>query len=208
MQTSFPLIFKICNIQNWTQLMETAYSGWIFLIRPVLFPFKKLSLCWGLTARRFCLLKCSLCQIIWLRSHKFLLCCGSETWQTTRCSSINHCLQFTTCETSQARKRLPLAATADRPLWEENKKLKYASLSVVKLWGLLDASSVVIHYDDRLWLPMHIDRWKRRCYFIHYFICCKATALWKVLICEINWLMSLWYHWYEWGCSQQVVSWA
>ncbi len=42
-------------------------------------------LCRGWSTKYFCLLKCSPCQIRWLKSHKFLPCRDRETWQTTRC---------------------------------------------------------------------------------------------------------------------------
>ncbi len=77
----------------------------------------------GQTSRYFCLLKCSLCQIRWLKSQNFFPCRSRETWQTTRCSLINHLLQFMTCMTSPTRKRLPLTTTTiDKPSWEVNKK--------------------------------------------------------------------------------------
>ncbi len=80
-------------------------------------------LCRGQTTRYFCPLKCSLCQMRRLKCQKFLLCCGRETWQTTRCSQSNHCLQFTTCMLSPARKRLLLTTTTDKLSWEVSKRI-------------------------------------------------------------------------------------
>ncbi len=97
-----------------------------------------------LTTRYFCLFKCSLCQIRWLKSHKFLPCRGQETWQTTSCSPINHRLQFMTCVTSPARKRSPLTTTADKPSLEVNKK---SNMLVFLSWGILDVVSAVILYE-------------------------------------------------------------
>ncbi len=71
-------------------LVETAASSWRGIIWGVL--------CRVQTTRYFCLLKCSLCWIRQLKSHKFLPCCGRETWRT-RCSLTNHGLQFMMCMT-------------------------------------------------------------------------------------------------------------
>ncbi len=69
------------------------------------------------------------------------------TQQSTCCSLTNHCLQFATCVTSPARKRPPLTTTTTlKPSWGVNKKIKCASLSVVRLWGVLGVESGV-HYD-------------------------------------------------------------
>ncbi len=44
----------------------------------------------------------------------------------------DHCLQFTTCVASAARKHLLLTTiTTDKPSCKVNKKIKHASLSVV-----------------------------------------------------------------------------
>ncbi len=85
--------------------------------------------------------KCSLCQIRWLQIHKFLSCCGWETRQTTCCSQVNQRLQF----------MMSPALATDYYYWQADvggrQKIKHASLSVVRLWGIPDAASVVIHYD-------------------------------------------------------------
>ncbi len=101
--------------------------------------------------RYFCLIKCSLCQIRWLKSHKFWPCHGRETWQAARCSLINHCLQFMMCEMSLARERSSLTTTTDKSSWKVNKK---SNMLVVLLWGVLDAASAVVHYDT-----LHKMKW-------------------------------------------------
>ncbi len=105
----------------------------------------------GQITRYFCLLKCSLCQIRRFWSHDLLSCHG---WKT-RCSPINHRLQFTTCVTSPAIKRSLLTTTVtDKLSWEVNKKVKHVSPSVVR-----------IHYarlNDWFSHPMLID-----CFWAH-----------------------------------------
>ncbi len=97
----------------------------------------------------------SLCQIRQLKSHKFLPCRGRETWQTTRCSLINHRLQFTTCVKSPARKCSPLTTPTDKLSREENKK---PNMLVFLPWGCEayemrhQLSSIVTNY----------TRWKSR----------------------------------------------
>ncbi len=101
-------------------------------------------LCWGQSTRYFCLLKCSVCQIRRLRSHKFLPCHSQETWQTKSCPLISHCLQFMICMMCVIKRSPLITATAtDKPLWEANK----ASLSVVRSWGILNVASLCCHYD-------------------------------------------------------------
>ncbi len=73
-----------------------------FFFTSLVGPYRNLTLGpslsnWGQTTRYFCLLKGSLFQIRRLKGHKFLPCHGRETRQTTRCSLINHRLQFMTC---------------------------------------------------------------------------------------------------------------
>ncbi len=86
---------------------------------------------WAVT-RYFCLIKCSLRQIRWLKSHKFWPCHGRETWQAARCSLINHCLQFMMCEMSPARERSSLTTTTDKSSWKVNKKIKHVSRFVMR----------------------------------------------------------------------------
>ncbi len=62
---------------------------------------------------------------------------------------IVHCLYFTFCVMSQARKRSPLTTTTDKPSWEVNKKSNMLVFFVVRLWGGVDEVSVVVSYDTQ-----------------------------------------------------------
>ncbi len=55
----------------------------LLLLSSVLPTYAHTPLCCGQTTGYFCLLKCSLCQIRWLKSPKFMPFCGRDTWQTT-----------------------------------------------------------------------------------------------------------------------------
>ncbi len=123
--------------QKWTTHVHMHYDFdwlWVFMsFIKLLWKSSKQD-----TRYLFCLLKSSMCQIRWLKSHKFLLCRGQETWQT--CSLINHWLLFMTCVMSPARKRsLLTTTTTDKPLWEVN---KVSNMLVFLSWGVLDTTPV------------------------------------------------------------------
>ncbi len=137
--------------------MSKSHSLWLF---PTMCYVAHLTAMPG-SDYYFFLLKCSLCQIRRLKSHKFLLCCGRETWQTARCSKIDQCLQFMMCLTSLAGKCLPLTTT-NKPSQEVNKK---SNMLIFLSWGckgVLEVASVVVHYmrwNDWLFhLMLLIDR--------------------------------------------------
>ncbi len=71
---------------------------------------------------------------------------GQETWQTTFCSPIIHCLQFTTCDVTSKE-----ALITDNYYWHAamggTQKIQHASFPLMRSRGDLDVVSVVIHYD-------------------------------------------------------------
>ncbi len=150
---------------------------------------RKTDLCWGQTTGYFCLLKCSLCQIGRLKSHKLLPCCAWETWQTSRCSLIYHRLHFTTCVTSPARKGSPLTTITDRPSWEVNKNQTCCCcVSAVRSWGVLTVASVVVHYDAlhetfdcRTWCSVIVSEATQSSMSIVGLISCTLTSTLNVL---------------------------
>ncbi len=106
-----------------------------------------LQLCWGQTTRYFCQLKCSLCQIRWLKSHKFLPC---------------H-LRFTMCDVTSKETK------ASDCYWQVlvggKREIKHARPSVVRSWVVLKAAFVVVHYDTlremkRYLRPIFIDHFR------------------------------------------------
>ncbi len=54
-------------------------------------------------------------------------------------------LDQSSCDVT-GEKRSPPTTTTDKPLWEVNKKIRHASLFVVRSCGILDAVSVVVRY--------------------------------------------------------------
>ncbi len=98
-------------------------------------------LCWGQTTRYFCLLKCSLCQIKGLKSHKFLLRDMTDMLLPDQSSFAVHDMHDVTSKEALA---------TDCYYWQAvvggKQKIEHADLSVETSWGFPDAVSVV-HYD-------------------------------------------------------------
>ncbi len=137
---NFANIAQALSTTDWLLLLFILYDTWLNLL-PV---------------------KCSLCQIRRLKSHKFLPRLGRETWQTTCCSLSSHHLQFITCWMPSERKcSLLTITTTDELLWEVNKRIKHASLSVVRhprcvvgchpLWHTMQDKTISCRTPDAHW---------------------------------------------------------
>ncbi len=92
-----------------------------------------------------CLIKCLLSQITQLKSYKFL----SQPRDMTDYTLLPNQSSFVVHGVHDVTRKEALA-TDYYYYWQGimrgKQKIKHASLSVVKSWGVLDAASVVVHY--------------------------------------------------------------
>ncbi len=111
--------------------------------------------------------------------------------------------------TAPARKRSPLTTTSDKPSWEVNKK---SNMLVFLSWGVLDAATVVIHYNKLCEMEQSIVAPDAHWSFLSSSatLCLRGRTIMRLISCNVHNTICkfscLWTSCQSWWSGQRFLS--